>query len=97
MLRALKSEDLPVEKLRFCLNRAPKFTDLNGKSRVKRMAEGLEVSVEVMLPDGGRQIVQVGDQGVPLASGASKNPLRKEISKLALSIHELGKNDAEAA
>ena len=44
MKRALQSEELPFEKLRFALNRAPKFTDLNGKSRVKRLAESLECS-----------------------------------------------------
>ncbi len=40
--RALQSEELPAEKLRYVLNRAPKFTDLSGKGRVKRMAESLE-------------------------------------------------------
>jgi pilus assembly protein CpaE len=95
--RALKSEDLPVEKLRFCLNRAPKFTDLNGKSRVKRLSESLEIGIEVQLPDGGKLVSQCGDQGTPLAEAAAKNPLRKEIAKLASSLHELGKNDAEAA
>ena len=95
--RALRSEDLPLEKVRFCLNRAPKFTDLNGKSRVKRLAESLEIAIELQLPDGGRQVTQSGDHGVPLASSAAKNPLRKEIAKLAHSLHELGKSDAEAA
>ncbi|MCR9111858.1 MAG: AAA family ATPase [Rhodobacteraceae bacterium] len=95
--RALKSEELPVEKLRFCLNRAPKFTDLNGKSRVKRMGESLEISIEVQLPDGGRQITQAADHGSPLASSAAKNPLRKEIAKLATSLHELGKSETEEA
>lgn len=95
--RALKSEDLPVEKLRYCLNRAPKFTDLNGKSRVKRLGESLEIGIEVQLPDGGRQVLQSGDQGTPLGTSAAKNPLRKEIAKLASSLHELGKNEAEAA
>lgn len=95
--RALRSEDLPVEKLRFCLNRAPKFTDLNSKSRVKRMAESLEISIEVQLPDGGRVITQAGDHGTPLAHAAGKNPLRKEIAKLASSLHEIGKLDAEEA
>ncbi|MEM6588559.1 MAG: AAA family ATPase [Pseudomonadota bacterium] len=95
--RALRSEDLPVEKLRFCLNRAPKFTDLNGKSRVKRLAESLEISIEVQLPDGGKPVVQTADHGTPLAIGAAKNPLRKEIKKLATSLHELGKPEAEAA
>ncbi|WP_135506299.1 AAA family ATPase [Roseovarius aestuariivivens] len=95
--RALKSEELPVEKLRFCLNRAPKFTDLNGKSRVKRMAESLEIGIEVQLPDGGRPVMQAGDHGLPLANTVAKNPLRKEIAKLAQSLHELGKSDAEQA
>jgi len=95
--RALRSEDLPVEKLRFCLNRAPKFTDLNGKARVKRLAESLEIGIEVQLPDGGRVITQAGDHGTPLASAAAKNPLRKEIAKLAASLHEIGKIDTVEA
>lgn len=95
--RALQSEDLPFNKLRFALNRAPKFTDLSGKSRVKRMGESLGISIDLQLPDGGRQVMQAGDHGVPLANGAGKNPLRKEFTKLAVSIHELGRTDAEAA
>ena len=95
--RALTSEQLPIEKLRFCLNRAPKFTDLNGKSRVKRMAESLEIGIEMQLPDGGKPVMQAGDHGTPLALSAAKNPLRKEIAKLASSLHELGKSDAEQA
>ncbi len=95
--RALKSEELPVEKLRFCLNRAPKFTDLNGKSRIKRMSESLEIGIEVQLPDGGTAVSNSGDHGTPLATSAKKNPLRKEIAKLAFSLHELGKNEIEAA
>lgn len=96
MVRALKAEDLPFEKLRFLLNRAPKFTDLTGKSRVKRMAESLGISIEVQLPDGGRPVTETNDQGTPLAQGARKNPLRKEILKLAQSVHELNR-DAVAA
>ena len=95
--RALKSEELPVEKLRFCLNRAPKFTDLNGKARIKRMSESLEIGIEVQLPDGGTAVTNCGDHGTPLATSAKKNPLRKEIAKLAFSLHELGKNEIEAA
>ena len=96
--RALTSEDLPIEKLRFCLNRAPKFTDLNARSRVKRLAESLEIGLEVQLPDGGRAITQAGDHGTPLAKSAAKNPLRREIAKLARSLHEIGRAEsAEAA
>ena len=97
MKRALQSEDLPFDKLRFLLNRAPKFTDLNGKSRVKRMAESLGIAIDVQLPDGGKPVLQSCDHGQPLAAAAPKNPLRKEIAKLAKSLHELGASEAKAA
>ncbi len=97
MKRALQSEGLPFEKLRFALNRAPKFTDLSGKSRVKRMAESLGISIDLQLPDGGKPITQSCDHGLPLATSNAKNPLRKEIAKLARSLHDLGANEAEAA
>jgi pilus assembly protein CpaE len=95
--RALQAEELPFNKLRFALNRAPKFTDLNGKSRVKRMGESLGISIDLQLPDGGKPVMQSGDHGLPLASSAAKNPLRREIAKLAKSLHSLGSSDAEAA
>lgn len=91
MLRALKAEGLPHEKLRYVLNRAPKFTDLSAKSRVKRMAESLDISLEVQLPDGGSQVTQANDHGLPMQENAGKNPLRKEIAKLAKSLVELNK------
>ncbi len=97
MIKALKSEELPVAKLRHVLNRAPKFTDLSGKSRVKRLAESLDISIEVQLPDGLKPVTQAGDHGLPLAEGAPKNPLRREIQKLAKSVHEVNQNDAVAA
>lgn len=96
MIRALKGEDLPFEKLRYVLNRAPKFTDLSGKSRVKRLAESLDISIELQLPDGSKQVTQSNDHGLPLAETAAKNPLRKEVAKLAKSIFELN-SAAEAA
>lgn len=95
--RALQSEELPVEKLRYVMNRAPKFTDLGGKSRIKRMAESLDIAIEVQLPDGGKPITQGGDHGLPLALSAAKNPLRREIAKLAASLHELKIDHAKAA
>ncbi|WP_444454350.1 AAA family ATPase [Rhodobacter capsulatus] len=89
MIRALKAENLPIEKLRFVLNRAPKFTDLSGKSRVKRLAESLDISIELLLSDCGRIVTQANDHGLPLALSAAKAPLRKEIQKLAQSIADL--------
>ncbi len=95
--RALQAEDLPVEKMRYVLNRAPKFTDLSAKSRVKRMAESLGISIDLQLPDGGKPITQANDHGMPLANSAAKSPLRKELMKLAASIHDLKGDQAEAA
>lgn len=97
MIRALKSEELPFEKLRYVLNRSPKFTDMNGKSRVKRMAESLDIDIEVMMPDGGKPINEANDHGLPLSETAAKNPLRKEILKLATSVHQLNLSVAEGA
>lgn len=91
LVRALKSEGLPHEKLRFVLNRAPRFTDLGAKGRVKRMAESLDISIEVQLPDGAAQVTQANDHGLPLSESAPKNNLRKEIQKLAKSLFELNK------
>lgn len=96
--RAFQAEELPVEKLRYVLNRAPTGFDLNGKQRVKRLGESLGIAIEVQFPDGGKQVMQCGDHGVPLAQNAAKNALRKEIAKLAQSIHEIGVQvDVEAA
>lgn len=94
-IRALKAEDLPVDKLRFVLNRAPKFTDLSGKSRVKRLAESLDIKIDVQLSDGGKPVVLACDHGTPLANSAAKSPLRKEIQKLAKSVNDV--NDAAEA
>ncbi|MCK0120147.1 AAA family ATPase [Loktanella sp. F6476L] len=92
--RALQAEDLPFEKIRFVLNRAPGFTDLNGKSRVKRLADSLGISIEVLMPDGGKPVAQNADHGLPLGAGLPKNALRKEIAKLAKSVHEVGAAEA---
>lgn len=91
LVRALKAEALPLDKLRYILNRAPKFTDLSGKSRVKRMAESLDIDIEVQIPDGGPQVTQANDHGLPIAESAAKNPVRKEIQKLAKSLYDLNK------
>lgn len=91
LIRALKAEGLPHEKLRYVLNRAPRFTDLSAKSRVKRMAESLDIEIELQLPDGGAQVTQANDHGLPLAENAAKNPLRREVQKLAKSLFELNK------
>ena len=71
------------------MNRAPKFTDLAAKGRVKRMAESLDITIELQLPDGGVQVTQANDHGLPLSENAGKNPLRKELQKLAKSLFDL--------
>ncbi len=94
LIRALKAEDLPHEKLRYVLNRAPKFTDMSGKSRARRMAESLDISIDLHMPDGGKPVTQSCDHGLPLADTNPKNPLRKEILKLTKSLLEVSKSEA---
>lgn len=89
--RALKAEALPFEKLRYVLNRAPKFTDLAAKGRVKKMAESLEIKLELQLPDGGPQVTMANDHGQTLAETAPKNPMRREIQKLAKTLYDLNR------
>jgi pilus assembly protein CpaE len=97
LIRALKAEELPVAKLRYMMNRAPKFTDLSGKARAKRLAESLDISIEVMLPDGGAQVTQANDHGLPLSDFAAKNPLLKEVRKLAQTLLASHRNQIAAA
>jgi pilus assembly protein CpaE len=92
--RVLTSEGLPFHKFRFVLNRAPGFADFQGRSRVRRLAESLGISIEIQLPDGGKPVADAADEGVPLAEAAPKNALRKEIAKLARQIHEVNLADA---
>ena len=68
---------------------APGFTDMSGRGRIKRLADSLDISVEVMLPDGGKAVRHSGDHGMPLAASAGRNPLRREIRKLAQTAHQL--------
>lgn len=96
-LRALKAEDLPLEKVQYVMNRAPGGLTGGGKGRVKRMAESLGIEYNVMLPDGGKAVMNATDQGVPLAEGASSNALRKEVRKIAGSLAGLAeKQQADA-
>lgn len=96
-LTALRAEGLPVEKLNFVLNRAPGMMDMTGKGRVKKLAESLGVKLSTFLPDGGKPVMQAGDQGQPLSEAARKNALRREIVKLAKGLHKAMLSDAAAA
>lgn len=87
-LRTLKAEDMALDKIQFVLNRAPGGMDLSGKARMRRVAESLGIDYTVNLPDGGKQVMNACDQGVPLSEAAKSNPLRKEILRVAQSILE---------
>ncbi len=93
----LSAESIALEQLRFVLNRAPKFTDLAGKSRVKRLAEVLQSSLDILLPDGGRVVANAADQGVPLSEAAPKSIYRRDVQFLARSIAEHGLSGDVAA
>lgn len=92
-LRTLKAEDMSLDKIRYVLNRAPGLTDLSGKARTKRVAESLGIEFTHLLPEGGKQVINACDQGVPLANAAKSNPLRKEIARVAKAMADA---DADA-
>ncbi len=96
-LRTLKAEDMALDKIRFVLNRAPGLTDLGGKQRVRRVAESLGIEYAYQLPDGGKQVVNACDQGVPLAEAVKSNPLRRELARIAQAIVAAGHSTATAA
>jgi pilus assembly protein CpaE len=96
-IKALRAEDLPLEKVQYVLNKAPGGMDLTGKGRVKKLAESLGVEIKTHLPDGGKPVQQAGDNGQTLAEAAKKNPMRKEIAKLAKGLHDAMLADAKAA
>ena len=96
-VRTLKSEDMPLDKLQFVLNRAPGLADLSGKTRVKRVAESLAIEFVHLLPDGGRQVANACDQGAPLAEVARTNPLRREIVKVAQRVVAVTSSENAAA
>jgi pilus assembly protein CpaE len=95
LLGALKAEELPYEKLRYVLNRAPGFTDVTGKSRVKRLAESLDIKIEVQMPDGGKAIRDACDQGTAAAQGGEEPAAQGNPEARAI-IHELNVSAAAA-
>jgi pilus assembly protein CpaE len=60
------------------------------------MAESLDISIDLHMPDGGKPVTQSCDHGLPLADTNPKNPLRKEILKLTKSLLEVSKSEASA-
>ncbi len=90
LIRAMKADGLSIDKFRFMLNRAPRFTDLGGKSRAKRMADSLGIAIATYIPDGGVQVRDSNDHGLPLCEFAPKNPVAKEIRKFAESLVSAG-------
>jgi len=87
-MQTLLNEDLPIDKVKFILNRAPKRTDIAGRARIRRLAENVGFDYSILLPDGGKQVVKACDQGVALSVSSPKNPVRKEIAKFAATIFE---------
>jgi pilus assembly protein CpaE len=85
-LNALDAEQLPRKKVTAIVNRAPKFTDLNGRARIKRIGESLGLTLNTFFSDGAKQVTQSAEQGEPLASYAPKNALRKELVKFAAAL-----------
>jgi len=97
LINLLEQEKQPFSKMRYVLNRAPKFTDLSGKSRIKRLSDALGIEFEFMLPDGGKPISTSCDQGEALATSAAKNPLRKDLLKMVKTLYDQLPQELKAA
>jgi pilus assembly protein CpaE len=55
------------------------------------MSESLDIEIELQLPEGGTAVTQANDHGLPLSQSAAKNPLRRELQKLAKSLYDHSK------
>jgi pilus assembly protein CpaE len=86
--RLLRAEGLDDGRLAYLLNRAPGKMDLSGRGRVDKMAESLGIAFHAVMPEGGKQVTEVNDQGQPLRALAPRNALTKEIARLAGELYE---------
>ena len=80
------AEELPFQKLRFAINRAPSAHDISARAQINRLGTMLHSHIDILLPDGGQIVGQLADQGLCLAEADVQNPLRKSISTLAQSL-----------
>lgn len=92
--QALRDEGLALDGLRYVLARASGLGDPAGRARARRIAESLGISFDLQLPDGGGQVTQANDRGLPLAEAFPRNPLRKEVQKFARSLADARKSVA---
>jgi pilus assembly protein CpaE len=53
------------------------------------MTESLGIELRWQLSDGGKHVASTGDHGEPLSEMIPKNPLRKDIVKIAETFAEL--------
>lgn len=82
----LTDDGMDPARLHFVLNRAPSFADLGGRAKVKTIANRLGLPLAMQLAEGGAKVADAAEAGLPLLHGAPKNPLRRDIAKLAQSL-----------
>lgn len=85
-LQGLKAAGMDMAKVQLVLNRSPGMFDLAGRSRVKAMEKSFGVDFSHWLSEGGPQVVEAEDQGVPLAISYKRNALRNDLKKLAVKL-----------
>ena len=86
--KLLQAEGLSTERMSFLLNRAPGRMDLSGRGRIDKMAASIGVPFHAVFPDGGQQVTEANDAAAPLAVLAPRNPLTREVRKLASGLQE---------
>ena len=99
LIRALKAEELPFDKLRFVLNRAPGFTDLSGKAGSSGWPKASTSTSRCSCPTAASRWRRPATTACRWRRTRRKNPLRKEIAQAReASVHdrESGPHEAEA-
>ena len=84
--KLLKAEGIATARLSYVLNRAP--GKMGARGRIDKLAESLGVKFHAILPDGGRPVTDANDQARPLRDAMPRNPLTKEIAKMAKGLDE---------
>jgi pilus assembly protein CpaE len=96
-IKALRAEDLPLEKIQYVMNRAPGGMDLTGKGRSRSWPKASASRSRRSCPMAARPCRRLATTVSRWPKPPKKNPLRKEIVKLAQGLHQAMAADAAAA
>ena len=83
LLELLGSEGLPISKCQFVLNKVPKRPDKSWLSHQKNFELGLNKQFRYLFNDGGPEIANLANAGLPVWNANSSNLLKKSITEFS--------------